>query len=116
MDVKQEAHLEAAFQVPRWTTPSEARDRLDQEIDDFVRKAAAAIAAPDRADMVFDPIPYLPLIEKKINALDQAAPLAEWDLPHAFATLRRLMETRMSKAGRREYVQARTPAGDLRHR
>ena len=48
---------------------------------------------------------YLPLIERKINALDQAAPLAEWDLPPEFATLRRLMEARMVKAGRREYVQ-----------
>jgi hypothetical protein len=55
--------------------------------------------------MVFDPVHYLPLIERKINALDQAAPLAEWDLPPEFATLRRLMEARMIKAGRREYVQ-----------
>lgn len=60
-----------------------------------------------REDMVFDPIHYLPLIEKKINnnALDQAAPLARWDLPPEFATLRRLMEARMLKMGRREYVQ-----------
>jgi hypothetical protein len=34
-----------------------------------------------------------------------AAPLAEWDLPPEFATLRRLMEARMLKLGRREYVQ-----------
>ena len=34
-----------------------------------------------------------------------AAPLAGWDLPEEFATLRRLMEARMIKAGRREYVQ-----------
>jgi len=59
----------------------------------------------DREDTVFDPVHYLPLIERKINALDQAAPLAEWDLPPEFATLRRLMEARMIKAGRREYVQ-----------
>jgi hypothetical protein len=44
-------------------------------------------------------------IERKINALDQAAPLAEWDLPEEFQTLRRLMEARMLKMGRREYVQ-----------
>ncbi len=55
--------------------------------------------------MVFDPVHYLPLLEQKIGALDQAAPLAEWDLPEEFATLRRLMEARMIKAGRREYVQ-----------
>jgi hypothetical protein len=55
--------------------------------------------------MVFDPVHYLPLLEKKIGALDQAAPLAEWDLPEEFQILRRLMEARMIKAGRREYVQ-----------
>ena len=59
----------------------------------------------EREDMVFDPIHYLPLIERKINALDQAAPLADWDLPPEFQALRRLMEARMLKAGRREYVQ-----------
>ena len=59
----------------------------------------------DREDMVFDPVHYLPLIEQKIDALDQAAPLAGWDLPEEFQTLRRLMEGRMIKAGRREYVQ-----------
>ena len=58
-----------------------------------------------REDAVFDPVHYLPLIERKINALDQAAPLAEWDLPEDFHTLRRLMEARMLKMGRREYVQ-----------
>ena len=58
-----------------------------------------------REDMIFDPLHYLPLLEKKINALDQAAPLAQWDLPPEFQTLRRLMEARMIKAGRREYVQ-----------
>lgn len=59
----------------------------------------------DREDMVFDPVHYLPLIEQKIGALDQAAPLVGWDLPAEFQTLRRLMEARMIKAGRREYVQ-----------
>jgi hypothetical protein len=59
----------------------------------------------DREDMIFDPIHFLPLIERKINALDQAAPLVEWDLPPEFQTLRRLMEARMINAGRREYVQ-----------
>ena len=59
----------------------------------------------DREDMVFDPVHYLPLLEQKVGALDQAAPLAGWDLPEEFATLRRLMEARMIKAGRREYVQ-----------
>ncbi len=59
----------------------------------------------EREDMVFDPVHYLSLLEKKINAFDQAAPLANWQLPEAFHTLRRLLEARMIKAGRREYVQ-----------
>lgn len=59
----------------------------------------------DKADMVFDPLHFLPLLEQKVGALDQAAPLLGWDLPDAFATLRRLLEARMGKAGKREYVQ-----------
>ena len=59
----------------------------------------------EHEDFVFDPIHYLPLLEKKIGALDQAAPLQGWDLPKAFPTLRRLLEARMGKAGKREYVQ-----------
>ena len=59
----------------------------------------------EREDMVFDPLHYLPLLEQKLGALDQAAPLAGWELPEAFHTLRRLMEARAGRAGRREYVQ-----------
>ena len=59
----------------------------------------------EREDLIFDPLHYLPLIEQKIGALDQAAPLQGWDLPETFATLRRLLEARMGKAGKREYVQ-----------
>ena len=59
----------------------------------------------EREDTVFDPLHYLPLIERKLAALDQAPPLAGWELPGAFATLRRLMEARSGRTGRREYVQ-----------
>jgi len=59
----------------------------------------------DREDLIFNPIHYLPLLEKKIGALDQAAPLMGWDLPDVFASLRRLLEARMGKPGKREYVQ-----------
>src|SRR3954452_17809154 len=58
-----------------------------------------------REDFVFDPLHYLALLERKTGALDQAAPLQGWDLPEAFATLRRLLEARMGKPGKREYVQ-----------
>ena len=59
----------------------------------------------ERESFVFDPLHYLALLERKTNALDQAAPLAGWTLPPAFADLRRLMEARLGKHGRREYVQ-----------
>ena len=36
------------------------------------------------------------------SPMANAAPLAEWNLPPGFATLRRLMEARMIKAGRRD--------------
>jgi hypothetical protein len=32
----------------------------------------------DREDLIFNPIHYLPLLEKKVGALDQAAPLVGW--------------------------------------
>ena len=31
--------------------------------------------------MIFDPLHYLALLEKKTRALDQAAPLEGWELP-----------------------------------
>lgn len=59
----------------------------------------------ERKDVVFDPVRYPPLIEQKINAFDQAAPLLDWDLPPEFETLRRQMEARIRKAGSREFIQ-----------
>jgi hypothetical protein len=58
-----------------------------------------------REDFVFDPLHYLALLEHKIGALDQAAPLVGWELPEEFATLRRLLEARMGKPGKREFVK-----------
>jgi transposase len=54
---------------------------------------------------VFDPLHYLMLIERKPNALDQAAPLQGWALPEAFQHLRHLLEARMGNRGKREFIQ-----------
>ena len=59
----------------------------------------------EREDFIFDPLHYLALLERKIGALDQAAPLVGWTLPEEFATLRRLLEARLGKPGKREFVQ-----------
>jgi hypothetical protein len=49
----------------------------------------------DREVMVFDPLHYLPLIERKPGCLDQAAPLVGWHLQDEFAVLRRLLYSRL---------------------
>jgi transposase len=79
-------------------------------VDEVVIACGAEIIARHkrsyaREDFVFDPLHYLALLEQKIGAFDQAAPLQGWKLPEAFATLRRLLEARMGKPGKREYVQ-----------
>ena len=45
------------------------------------------------------------LIEQKINALDQAAPLAGWRLPEEFATLRRREEPGQLRLRRHSVAQ-----------
>jgi hypothetical protein len=59
----------------------------------------------ERETIVFDRLHYLALLEQKTRALDQAAPLAGWQLPACFAQLRRLLEARLKKHGSREYAQ-----------
>ena len=58
-----------------------------------------------RGDVVYDPLHYLSLLEKKPGALDQAAPLRGWKLDPAFAALRRLLEARFGPRGKRDYIQ-----------
>ena len=79
-------------------------------VDEVVIVCGAEIVARHtrsyaKADLIFDPIHYLELLERKPGALDQAAPLQGWDLPDEFAVLRRLLENRMGVRGRREFIQ-----------
>ena len=59
----------------------------------------------EREASIYDPLHYLALLEHKSRALDQAAPLAGWQLPECFAQLRRLLEARLKKNAAREYIQ-----------
>ena len=68
----------------------------------------------ERDALIFEPRHYLALLERKTGALDQAAPLAGWELPEAFGRLRRLLEARLGKAGTREYVQVLRLLEDFR--
>ena len=84
-------------------------------VDQVVIEAGGAEIARHKrsyrdSDFVFDPLHYLDLIERKVNALDQAAPLQGWELGPEFDRLRRLMEARLSQknrraAGKREFIQ-----------
>ena len=67
-----------------------------------------------REELIVDPLHDLALLERKTGALDQAAPLTGWALPDEFLRLRRLLETRLGKAGTREYVQVLRLLEDVR--
>jgi transposase len=59
----------------------------------------------EREDFIPDPLHYLALLEHKPRALDQAAPLDGWVLAEPMHRIRRLMEARSGKEGRREFIQ-----------
>ena len=67
-----------------------------------------------RDKLIFHPLHYLALLERKTGALEQAAPLEGWQLPEEFVHLRRLLQTRMGKAGSREYIQVLRLLEDFR--
>lgn len=58
-----------------------------------------------REEFIYNPLHYLALLEQKPRALGQAAPLQNWVLPEVFDRLRRMMEERMERRGRKEYIQ-----------
>ena len=59
----------------------------------------------EREDFIANPLHYLALLEQKPRALDQAAPLDGWILAEPMHRIRRLMEARSGKEGRREFIQ-----------
>ena len=79
-------------------------------VDEVVISCGTEVIARHRRsyehdDFVFNPLHYLALLEQKTGALDQAAPLAGWDLPEEYGRLRRLQESRMGRPGKREFVR-----------
>lgn len=76
-------------------------------------RPSAAIAVPGRREsLVFAPPHCLALIENKTHALDQAARLADRDMPEAFTTLRRLPKARL--AGQRARANCRLQGHESR--
>ena len=58
-----------------------------------------------RHQTIFDPIHYLPLLERKPGALDHARPLVGWSLPACFAALRARLEADDPARGTVEYIR-----------
>jgi len=52
-----------------------------------------------------DLVAYLALLENKPNSFDFGKPLEDWELPEAFAILRRRLESDGSDDGRREFIR-----------
>lgn len=59
----------------------------------------------DKGQISYNPIHYLPLLERKPRAIDQAEPLKGWLLDDIFFKLKDQFEYRLGYKGKREYIQ-----------
>ena len=61
-------------------------------------------------DYLFDPLHYLPLLERKPGGLDGSLPFSGWELPGSFDLLRRVLESRRTVAvcqhGRKRWARS----------
>ena len=58
-----------------------------------------------KEEIIYNPVHYLALLERKPGALDHARPLEGWGLPECFSLLRRRLEAEMGSKGTREYIK-----------
>jgi transposase len=58
-----------------------------------------------KGQVIFNPLHYLALLERKPGALEHARPLAGWSLPDAFSRLRRHLEQTDAKEGTRKFIR-----------
>jgi transposase len=59
----------------------------------------------ERHRTIFEPVHYLPLLERKPGALDFARPLANWSLPACFAALRTRLEADDPEGGTVQFIR-----------
>ncbi|MFC1499366.1 IS21 family transposase [Verrucomicrobiota bacterium] len=78
-------------------------DRID--ISYLTEQIASHPRLWGKEDVHFNPIHYLPLLERKPGSLDYARPLQGWDLPECFKVLRDRLETEDDGEGTREYIR-----------
>jgi transposase len=58
-----------------------------------------------RKEVIFNPLHYLKLLERKTRAFQQAAPLKNWKLPTIFEKVHDILYRRYGKEGRRSYIR-----------
>ncbi len=58
-----------------------------------------------REQVLYDPVHYLAVLERKPGALDFAAPLRGWELPVCFGVLRRRLEAEFGGPGTRRFIK-----------
>jgi len=77
-------------------------DRLELCHQDKV--VAAHDRCWDREQQIFEPLHYLPLLERKPYSLDHGRPFENWSLPKCFQILRDRLEAQQED-GTREYIR-----------
>jgi hypothetical protein len=74
----------------------------------FLHRGAVVADHPrcwGKGQVIFQPLHYLAVLERKPGALDHARPLVGWELPEPFARLRRKLEEADPKEGTRKYIR-----------
>ena len=79
-------------------------------VDEVVVSHREQVIARHRRDwgkegIIFEPVHYLALLEKKPGALDHARPLDGWELPECFSVLRRRLAGVFARRADREYIR-----------
>jgi len=59
----------------------------------------------DKHKQIFDPLHYLPLLERKPHSMAFARPFENFELPGCFDVLRRRCENEMAQDGTKEYIR-----------
>ena len=79
-------------------------------VDDvkFVFEAGLIAQHPrcwNKQQLLFEPLHFLALLERKPGGFDHARPLENWGLPVCFGVLRRRLESDLAGAGTREFIK-----------
>ena len=79
---------------------------VDRVVIVFENKIIAEhVRSYGKEELIFNPLHYLRLLERKVGALEQAAPLKGWGLPPIFKQVQDEFYRKANKNGLRSYVR-----------